>query len=104
MIEATLPVNHKAYVRKDQKKLILAFEGGLRDIVDETDEKRVVGLHDIREDYLEEHSLDDRALFRSMRRAFSSIYRVSVERRYDPEDTKLTDETIEQLKALGYLD
>ena len=102
-VEATRPVHHKAYVRRDRKKLILSFDAKRREVLDETKETKVVGLFDIDDDYLEKHSLDDPKLLAEMRTAFYATYRDSVARKGQGQERELTKETIEQLKALGYL-
>jgi arylsulfatase A-like enzyme len=104
--ESTRGRNQKAFTRSDGKKLILAFNTGSNEVIDETQELEPVGLFDIPVDFYEKNSLqEDDGLLDVMRSAFYAIYRDSVGRRpvAEPQDIELRPETVRQLKSLGYL-
>jgi hypothetical protein len=63
-------------------------------------------LYDTRRDYRERSPLENAELARDLRREFYYIYSDSVRRREEIEvrEAELSDETVEKLRSLGYVD
>ena len=81
-------------------------DAGDIELIDASRERRLVGLFDIRDDYYEKESMGDRQLTDITRAAFYELYADSIERRlsFASETAVLSEETVEQLRSLGYLD
>ena len=104
LAEATRGRNHKAIIAPDQHKLILNFRGSRRDVIDRSKLKRVLAHFHVADDPRERKRLRQPEVRKRLVEAFYALYEDSVARRVETKDQALTPETIEQLKALGYLD
>ena len=104
LAEATRGRNHKAIVAPNQHKLILNFKGTRRDVIDRSQERRVLAHFNVQTDPREQKKLRKPVLEGKLKDAFYALYEDSVTQRVEAQDQALTPETIEQLKALGYLD
>lgn len=105
LAEMTHPLTDKAVVRPDGAKLILRFDADCTSTVTQETGSSVVGLYDTRADPVERTTLSDPELGAELEAAFWEIYAESVRRREDlgVTTTPLTEETIEKLRSLGYI-
>jgi arylsulfatase A-like enzyme len=103
--EMTRWQNAKAYVRHDGYKLILRFDADYTALVSPETGLRGDALYDTRKDPFERSSLSDRVLAQELEAAFWKVYSESARRRatLGVETAPLTDETIEKLRSLGYV-
>lgn len=102
--ESTAKIPYKSITTKDGKRLILAFNASSNSPVNKNDEI-LQTLYDTQTDPREMSVIDDKDLSESLNVRFYLIYNKSLEYRekINLTLTKLTPETIDDLKALGYL-
>lgn len=97
--EITRIYSQKSITSFDGAKLILDYgKAG------ETTEQPSVGLFDRHKDYLELSSIDDKELLKELVSEFETLYsKYSVDTGAGSPQIGISDETVEQLKSLGYL-
>jgi arylsulfatase len=103
--EGTKKPGRKVVVRRDGKKLILEFTAARRTEIVTKDKEQRAAVFDLDRDPRESAPLENEALLKDLRSGFYGLYgrTLGFRRAAEPEYVSLKEETIEQLKLLGYL-